>query len=47
MVSDQLWAWIEPLLPVVSRRADHPVRRHLDQRKVQFGILYVLYNGIR
>lgn len=24
-----LWAWIEPLLPVVPRRADHPGRKRL------------------
>jgi hypothetical protein len=24
IVSDELWARIEPLLPVISRRADHP-----------------------
>ena len=47
IVPDQLWARIEPLLPVVARRADHPGRRRLDQRKVLCGILYVLYNGIR
>ncbi len=47
VVSDQLWARIEPLLPVVVRRADHPGRRRLDQRKVLCGILYVLHNGIR
>jgi transposase len=47
VVSDQLWARIEPLLPVVPRRADHPGRRRLDQRKVLCGILYVLHNGIR
>ncbi len=47
MASDQLWAKIEPLLPVVARRADHPGRRRLDQRKVLCGIVYVLYDGIR
>lgn len=47
IVSDQLWARIEPLLPVVARRADHSGRRHLAQRKVLCGILYVLYHGIR
>src|SRR5207244_12153708 len=37
---------IAPLLPVVARRADHPGRRRLDNRKVLCGILFVLYTGI-
>ena len=46
IVPDELWARIEPLLPVVPRRADHPGRRRLDDRKVLCGILFVLYTGI-
>jgi transposase len=46
IVSDGLWARIEPLLPAVPRRADHPGRRRLDDRKVLCGILFVLYTGI-
>ncbi|MFF4138962.1 IS5 family transposase [Streptomyces mirabilis] len=46
IVSDELWARIEPLLPVVPRRADHPGRRRLGDRKVLSGILFVLYTGI-
>ncbi|MFC4508650.1 MULTISPECIES: IS5 family transposase [Streptomyces] len=46
IVSDELWARIEPLLPVVPRRADHQGRRRLDDRKVLSGILFVLYTGI-
>src|SRR5215475_4961684 len=46
MVSDELWARIEPLLPAVPRRADHPGRRRLDDRQVFCGILFVLYTGI-
>ena len=46
IVSDDLWARIEPLLPTVPRRADHPGRRRLDDRKVLCGILFVLYTGI-
>ncbi|WP_181923396.1 IS5 family transposase [Streptomyces sp. 3212.3] len=46
MVPDELWARIEPLLPVVQRRTDHPGRKHLDDRKVLSGILFVLYTGI-
>ena len=46
IVPDELWARIEPLLPVVPRRADHPGRKRLDDRKVLCGILFVLYTGI-
>ncbi|SDP43527.1 Transposase [Lentzea jiangxiensis] len=46
IVSDELWARIEPLLPVVPRRADHPGRKRLDDRKVLCGILFVLHIGI-
>jgi transposase len=45
-VPDELWARVEPLLPAVPRRADHPGRRRLDDRKVLCGILFVLYTGI-
>ena len=46
IVPDELWARIRPLLPAVPRRADHPGRRRLDDRKVLSGILFVLYTGI-
>jgi len=46
VVPDELWARIKPLLPVGPRRADHPGRRRLDDRKVLCGILFVLYTGI-
>ena len=46
VVPDELWARIEPLLPVIPRRADHPGRRRLDDRKVLSGTLFVLYTGI-
>jgi transposase len=45
-VPDELRARIEPLLPVVPRRAGHPGRRRLDDRKVLPGILFVLCTGI-
>jgi len=45
-VSHELWARIEPLLSLVLRRADHPGRRRLDDRKVLYGILFMLYTGI-
>jgi transposase len=47
IVSDELWARIQPLLPVPPRRADHPGRERLDDRKVLCGMLFVLYTGIR
>jgi hypothetical protein len=34
VVPDELQARIEPLLPIVPRRADHPGRKRLDDRKV-------------
>ena len=46
MVPDGLWERIEPLLPVVPRRADHPGRKRLDDRRVLCGMLFVLYTGI-
>ncbi|MFE4779778.1 IS5 family transposase [Streptomyces sp. NPDC056716] len=46
IVPDELWARIEPLLPVVPRQPDHPGRRRLDDRKVLSGILFVLCTGI-
>ncbi|MGI5380626.1 IS5 family transposase [Streptomyces sp. CA-251387] len=47
LVDDELWARIEPLLPVRQRRHRHPGRKALDDRKVLCGILFVLYTGIR
>lgn len=47
LVSDELWAAVEPLLPPPKpRRPDHPGRKPLDRRKVLGGILYVLKGGI-
>jgi hypothetical protein len=43
IVSDELWARIQPLLLVPPGRADHPGRKRLDDRKVLCGILFVLY----
>ncbi|MDF2710185.1 MAG: transposase [Nonomuraea muscovyensis] len=47
MVRDSLWERVEPLLPKVERRARHPGRKRLDDRKVLCGILFVLYTGSR
>jgi len=46
VVPDGLWGRIEPLLPVIEGRLDHPGRKRIDDRKVLSGILFVLYTGI-
>jgi transposase len=46
IVPDDLWDRIQPLLPQVKRRFQHPGRKRLDNRKVLCGILFVLYTGI-
>jgi transposase len=46
IVPDELWERIGPLLPVVPRRADHPGRKRLGNRRVLPGILFVLFTGI-
>ncbi|WP_209311425.1 transposase, partial [Streptomyces spiramenti] len=45
IVSDELWARIEPLLPRWPERSPGP--RPLDDRLCLQGILFVLYNDIR
>lgn len=45
-VDDELWAVIEPLLPVRERRFRHPGRRRVPDRQVLCGILFVLHTGI-
>jgi transposase len=47
IVSDDLWERIEPLLPVVPRRACNPGRKRLPDRQVLCGILFVLHTGIQ
>jgi transposase len=47
ILSDDLWAVIEPLLPVRKRRFRFPGRKPLDDRKCLMGILYVLKTGIQ
>jgi transposase len=46
LVSDELWAIVEPLIPKVERRYRFPGRRRIDDRKVLTGILFVLQTGI-
>jgi transposase len=46
VVSDALWARIEPLLPRKTRRFRYPGRKPLDDRLVLQAILFVLHTGI-
>ncbi|MEV7864012.1 IS5 family transposase [Streptomyces hirsutus] len=46
-IDDDLWALIEPLLPKIERRPDHPGRKRLDDRKALQGILFVLSTDIQ
>lgn len=47
LVTDALWARLEPLLPPPKpRRFDHPGRKPLDARQILTGILFVLKTGI-
>jgi transposase len=47
ILDDELWQWLEPLLPPPkSRRSCFPGRKPLDNRKVLTGILFVLKTGI-
>jgi transposase len=46
MVPDELWARDRAAAAAVPRRADHPGRRRLDDRKVLSGILFAPYTGI-
>jgi transposase len=45
-ITDELWAKLEPLLPVRVRRRRYPGRMPLDDRAVLTGILVVLARGI-
>ena len=47
IVSDELWARVEPLLPVVRRRWRSPGRKRLPDRRVLQGNLFVLHTGIQ
>ena len=46
LVSDELWAIVEPLLPTVPRWYRFPGRKRIDDRRVLTGILFVLQTGI-
>jgi transposase len=45
LASDEFWARIEPLLPVVKRRRRHPGRKRIDDRACLEPIMYVLRTG--
>lgn len=46
VVTDALWARIQPLLPAKPRRRQYPGRFPLHDRAVLNGILYILATGI-
>jgi transposase len=46
LVSDELWAIVEPLIPEVPRRFRYPGRKRIPDRQVLTGILFVLQTGI-
>lgn len=46
LVSDGLWARVEPLLPCVERRYRYPGRKRVPDRQALTGILFVLKTGI-
>jgi transposase len=45
-IDDELWAEVEPLIPVRPRRRRYPGRKPLPDRLVLNGILHVLHTGI-
>ena len=45
-ISDELWAEVQPLIPVRERRRRYPGRKAIDDRLVLNGILHVLHTGI-
>lgn len=47
LVTDDLWARFEPLLPVRERRSRNAGRLPLDDRRCLQGILFVLHTGIQ
>lgn len=45
LLSDEQWAKIEPLLPILGRRPDKKGRPWVDNRRCLEGILWVLKTG--
>ncbi len=46
LVTDELWALIEPHLPVKRRRRRYPGRKRLSDRACLSGVIFVLMSGI-
>lgn len=46
VLTDELWARLEPLIPAHPRRFRYPGRRRADDRAALEGILYVVRTGI-
>ena len=46
ILTDQLWARLEPLIPVRQRRFRYPGRHRVDDRAALEGILYVARTGV-
>lgn len=46
VITDTVWALVEPLIPERTRRQRYPGRKALDDRAVLTGILVVLARGI-
>jgi transposase len=45
-IDDELWAEVEPLIPVRPRRHRYPGRKPVPDRLALNGILHVLHTGI-
>src|SRR3954464_10865786 len=45
-IDDDLWAEVEPLIPVRQRRRRYPGRKPIPDRLALNGILHVLHTGI-
>jgi transposase len=46
VLTDELWARLEQLIPVPARRFRYPGRKRVDDRAALEGILYVVRTGI-
>jgi transposase len=47
LVSDALWAFVEPFISVKKRRERNPGRKRIPDRAVLGGIIFVLETGIQ
>ncbi len=46
VLTDELWARLQPLIPIPARRYRFPGRRRTDNRAALEGILFVVRTGI-